>query len=465
MCENVKTEFETQTIAELSELIKRKEVSPVEIVQVTLDRIKETDGQLNSFITVMEEQALQAASIAEIQMMNGEIRSPLHGIPIGIKDMIHTKDCRTTMGSSLYENFQPTKDATVVSLLKNAGAIVVGKLNTHEFAYGTTGDNSHIGPVQNPYNPLKITGGSSSGSGAAVAMGLCYGAIGTDTGGSIRIPSSFCHVTGMKPTFGLVSNQGIFPLSPSLDHAGVMTRTVKDNALMLNVLAEFDGQDRFSIERKKEDYTSRLNEEISGTIIGVPTNFFFDGIDTEIQEALDRALAVYRSLGSEIIPVTLIDMDRYKRAHSVILQSEAFTIHKEHLEKFGDTWKGEVPERLLSGAQFSAFDYIESQTLKRDAFIQFSKVLNEVDVLFAPVTSIMPTNIGERNITINDETVHIFSVLNKLSGPANLTGLPAISVPCGFSKSGLPIGFQLIGRAFDESNLYRFSYAYEQVRS
>lgn len=458
----METGFKTYTIAELSELIKSKKVSPVELVRETLDDIKGKDGLLNSFITVMEEQALKAAHLAEQQMMNSDIKSPLHGIPIGVKDMIDTKDCRTTMGSSLYENFCPIEDATVVTRLRDAGAVVIGKLNTHEFAYGTTGDISHFGPVHNPYDLTKITGGSSSGSGAAIAAGLCYGALGTDTGGSIRIPSSFCNVTGMKPTFGLVSANGIYPLSKTMDHPGPMTKTVHDNALMLNALAGFDLNYQFSVRRSEEDYTSRMAEGLAGAIIGVPTSFFFDGIDDEIKEAIDLVLSVYRSLGAEIRPIDLPNLEKYMHAHRVILQSEAYSVHKEHLEKYTDTWKSEVIERLLASSNATAFEYIEAQTLKREAMAQFADVFKEIDVLITPVTSVVPTTIGERNISINGETVHVFSMLNKLSGLANLTGLPAMSVPSGFSKDGMPIGFQLIGKAFDESNLYRFAYAYEQ---
>ncbi|MFK2825722.1 amidase [Bacillus sp. B190/17] len=450
-------------VTAVSRALQSRQVSPKELTEWVLERIEVENPKLNAFITVMHEQAMASAIEAEQDIMRGNIKSPLHGIPIGVKDLIYTKGIRTTMGSRVYKDFFPEYDASVVTKLKEAGAVIVGKLNTHEFAYGTTGDSSYFGPVRNPYDVKKITGGSSSGSGAAVAAGLCYAALGTDTGGSIRIPASFCGVVGMKPTFGRVSKWGVYPLCPTLDHVGPMTKTVRDNALLLNVLVGYDSKDYFSIVREREDFTDKLEKGVQGCVIGIPSSFFFEHLDSEIQAKMEHVISVYQDLGASIRFVDIENLDAVSKAHGTVLKSEAYAVHKHHLDDERSSWEGEVKNRLQTGKDVRAHEYLKAQEIKQQAIQSFNQAFEQADVLLTPVTSILPPHLYERELEFNHKKIHVFSVLNKLTGISDLTGLPCMSVPCGLSDAGLPIGFQLTGRAFDESNLYRYAYAYEQA--
>ncbi|KAB7707269.1 Asp-tRNA(Asn)/Glu-tRNA(Gln) amidotransferase subunit GatA [Bacillus aerolatus] len=447
----------------VSKALQSRQLSPKELTKLMLERIEAINPELNAFITVLHEEAMASAAKAEEEIMQGTIKSPLHGIPIGLKDLIYTKGIRTTMGSKIYEDFLPDYDASVVTKLKAAGAIIVGKLNTHEFAYGTTGDTSYFGPVRNPHDTAKITGGSSSGSGAAVAAHLCYAALGTDTGGSIRIPASFCGVVGMKPTFGRVSKWGVYPLCPTLDHVGPMTKTVRDNAMMLNALAGYDPQDPFSAAKEPEDFTEKLEEGVQGCVIGIPSSFFFEQLDSEIKVKMEQVISIYKDLGASIRFIEIENLEELSEAHGTVLRSEAYATHKLDLDNKTGLWEDEVKDRLQTGEDVRAFEYLEAQEIRKRAIQSFNKVFEQVDVLLTPNTPIMPLNLYEREVVVNHKKEHIFSVLNKFTGPSNLTGLPCMSVPCGLSNAGLPIGFQLTGRAFDESRLYRFAYSFEQA--
>ncbi len=451
------------SLVTVAEKIQTKQISPVEVTKKMLGYIK-LNPKLNAYITLDEEEALVSALQAEQEINSGNIRGLLHGVPIALKDLIYTKGLRTTMGSKIYEDFVPDFNATVVEKLKHAGAIILGKLNMHQFAYGTTGDRSFFGAVKNPYDTAKVTGGSSSGAGAAVANGLCYAALGTDTGGSIRIPASFCGIVGMKPTFGRVSNYGVFPLAWTLDHVGPMTRTVKDNAVLLRVLCGYDEKDMYSFNRKEEDFTRYLEQGIKGSVIGIPDSFYFDNINEEIRLSMEKAIETFRFLGAEIRSVNISELPEISLAHLITLQSEAYAVHQDNLKKYPDAWIDEVKERLLISANRTASEYIYSQQVKWKATQTFNHVFREVDILLTPTVPMLPTNINQREIVINGETHHVFSQLNRFTGPTNLNGLPSMSIPCGFSSDGLPIGMQLIGRAFDEATMYRFAYAFEQER-
>ncbi|MED4205401.1 amidase [Neobacillus mesonae] len=450
-------------LAAISKAVQARQLSPKELTKGLLKRIETENKKLNSFITIMYDHAMIAAAQAEQDIVRGDIKSPLHGVPFGIKDLIYTKGIRTTMGSKLYKDYLPEEDAFVVKKLKEAGAIIVGKLNTHEFAYGTTGDTSCFGAVRNPFNPNKMTGGSSSGSGAAVAAGLCFAALGTDTGGSIRIPASYCGIVGLKPTFGRVSKRGVYPLAPTLDHVGPMTKTVRDNAMVLNALAGYDSGDPYSAKKEWEDFTEKLGTGVQRGVIGIPTSYFFDHLDCEIQAKMEQVIQVYKDLGVTIRFVEIENMEKISQAHRTVLNSEAYTTHRHHLDRHPELWEDEVKSRLQTGETVRAFEYLEAQEIKKLAFQTFNKVFGQVDVLLTPNTPIMPLELYKREVVINNENHHIFAVLNKFTGPSNLTGLPCISVPCGFSNDGLPIGFQLTGRAFNESRLYQFADAYEQA--
>jgi aspartyl-tRNA(Asn)/glutamyl-tRNA(Gln) amidotransferase subunit A len=452
-------------VATLSNAFKRKQVSPAEVTRTLLEQIDRVNPELNAYITVMYEQAMESAVQAEREIAAGHWKGPLHGVPIGVKDLIYTKGVRTTMGSEIFKEHVPDFDATAVEKLTQAGAVMIGKLNTHEFAYGPTGDRSAFGAVKNPHHLSKISGGSSSGSGAAVSAALCYAALGTDTGGSIRIPSSCCGIVGMKPTFGRVSKYGVYPLSWTLDHVGPMTRTVLDNALLLNVLSGYDERDPYSIKTDAEDFTRFIGQSIKGSVIGVPSSFYFDNVEEEVEQQVRHALKVFESLGAEIRVIDLPHIQQFSLAHQITIRSEAYAVHEAMLRDRSEQYDPEVRERLLTGMDEKAHAYVHAQQLRHVAVQEFKQALNEADVIVTPTIPILPPDIGQRQVHIRGNKEHVRSALLRLTGPTNLNGFPSISVPCGFSESGLPIGMQLIGKPFDEANLYRFAYAFEQESS
>ena len=446
----------------LSMKIKQKEISSKEVTCQLLKRIEKVNPLLNAFITIAGEKAIETAEQMEKEIASGHYRGPLHGIPIGLKDLIYTKGIRTTMGSMIYHDFIPDHDATVVETLKQAGAIMIGKLNTHEFAYGPTGDESFFGAVRNPYDRTKITGGSSSGSGAAVASGLCYGALGTDTGGSIRIPSSACGIVGMKPTFGRVSKIGVYPLGFTLDHVGPMTRTVRDNALLLGALAGYDPNDPYSVKQKEEDFTRYIGDSIRGKVVGVPSNFYFDLVEEEILCKIEQAIEVLKNLGTVIQRVEIPILSEVSWAQRKTLQSEAYAVHEKQMAAHKEKYQPGVLERLQESREAKGYEYVQAQQIRRKAKDSFQQIFKSVDVLVAPTLPILPPNIGQKEIKIKGKMEPIRSALLRLTGPANLTGLPSLSIPCGFSTSGMPIGLQFIGRPFHESVLYQFGAAFER---
>lgn len=451
------------SLAELSREIKKRSISPVEVVTEILDRIRREDGKLNSHITVLEDEALSSARQAEKEIMSGDYRGPLHGVPIGLKDIIFTKGIRTTMGSALFEDFVPNCDATVVEKLERAGAVFTGKLNTHEFAYGPTGDRSFFGAIRNPHDFDTISGGSSGGSAAAVASLLCYAALGSDTGGSIRIPASCCGVVGMKPTFGRVSKRGVFPLAWTLDHAGPITRTVEDNAIVLNAISGYDARDPHSVQSETEDFAHRLSESVGGSVVGVPSNFYFENLDAEVGEKVRHALDAVDDAGAELRPIEIPHLEEVLLAQQTTIKVEAYAAHKERVEKHGEHIDEEVKDRLLGGEATRAYEYARAQEVRRAGIRAFEKVFEEVDVLVAPTLPILPTEIDQRVVSIRGEKEHVRSALTRLTGPTNLTGLPSLSLPCGLSSAGLPIGLQIMGKPFDEANIYGFGHIIEKA--
>lgn len=454
----------TKDISQLAKLIQRKEISPVELVTGFLKRIERTDSLLNTYITIPYEKVLAEARAKEAEIEKGDYRGPLHGIPIGIKDNIFTKQLKTTMGSEIYNDFIPENDAFVIEKLKKAGAIIIGKHNTHQFAYGPTGDRSHVGPVKNPYDTSKMTGGSSSGSAAAVAAYLCAGAIGTDTGGSVRIPASFCGIVGMKPTFGRVSQRGVHPLSWHLDHVGPMSKTVTDNALLLNAIVSYDPFDEKSVNRNTEDFTRLIGKDIRDKKIGIPRPFYYEGVEAEIIVAVENVMKLLEEQGAHCENVNLPYLDEILEAQRVIIRCDAYAIHEENLKKHPDLWDDEVKERLYTGVYPKGFEYAKAIHYKEFAKQEFHRVLQDVDVLITPTMSIMPPKVGGRYTSEgNNDENHIRWTITKLTSPTNLNGLPSLTVPCGFSETGLPIGVQLIGKEFDEATLYQFGYVIEQA--
>jgi aspartyl-tRNA(Asn)/glutamyl-tRNA(Gln) amidotransferase subunit A len=449
------------TLAGLSRELLARRLSPVEVVNVLLGRI-EVD-ETNSFVTVTAERALERASLYESEILAARYRGPLHGVPVALKDIIYTRGVRTTMGSALYSGHVPDHCATVARKLEEAGSVLIGKTNTHEFAYGPTGDRSYFGPTKNPHDTRRITGGSSGGSGAAVAANLCYGALGSDTGGSIRIPAALCGSVGMKPTFGRVSKHGVFPLSWSLDHVGPITSTVEDNALMLNVLAGHDQEDPYSVDLPAEDFTRDLDTGLRGAGIGIPSSFYFDHVEEEVGARVREAIEVFRSLGAQVREVEIPNLVDTLHAHRLILGAEAYAVHRERLENEPEMLGEEISERLMDGERVKAYRYANARRRGVLAAGEFDRALRDVDVLLTPTLPIAATEIGQREIGIGDYEESVRSALTRFTGPTDLTGHPSLSIPCGATASGLPVGLQLMGRPFDEASLYRFGHAYEEA--
>jgi aspartyl-tRNA(Asn)/glutamyl-tRNA(Gln) amidotransferase subunit A len=453
------------SLAALSLAFREKRLSPVEVVRTLLERIEAPDRDLGAFITVTGERALQEAARAEEEIFAGRYRGPLHGAPIGLKDLVYTQGVRTTMGSAFFKDYVPDYSATVVLRLEEAGAIMVGKTNTHEFAYGPTGDRSYFGPTRNPHDIRRIPGGSSAGSGAAVAANLLYGSLGSDTGGSIRIPAALCGVVGMKPTFGRVSKHGVFPLSWTLDHVGPLTRTVEDNALLLNTLTGYDPKDPYSVNREREDFARYLRRGVRGAVIGVPSDFYFERVENEVEKWVREAIEVFRSLGVEMREISIPHLWETLKAQRLTLAADAYAIHEERLKGEPERFDGEVRERLLDGERLKAYRYASAQQRKLGAKDEFSRALGEVDVLLTPTLPITATLIDQREVDIGGYEEPVRSAVTRLTGPTNHNGFPSLSVPCGVTTSGLPVGMQLIGRPFDEATLYRFGHAYEETLS
>jgi aspartyl-tRNA(Asn)/glutamyl-tRNA(Gln) amidotransferase subunit A len=451
------------SLSELSEGIFGKEVSPVEVVELTIEQISKRNKEINAFITVTAESALQKAREAERDIQQGNYKGALHGVPIGLKDIIYTKGVRTTFGAENHKDFIPEYDADVVSRLDRAGAIMIGKLNMQQFAYGTTGDRSYFGPIRNPIDTSKITGGSSAGSGAAVAANLCYGSIGSDTGGSIRIPASCCGIVGMKPTFGRVSKHGAMTLSWTLDHLGPMTRSVKDNAIMLNYISGYDSKDAYSLPSPNEDFTGKIGQGVKDITIGVPTSFYFDIIEPEVQRIFDESLDCLRRQGAKIVPVDLPFMDELLAAQQIILSTEGYVALEREVREAPEKIDDEVRARILSGMLTMATEYIRMLQVKHMATEMFSQVLKEVNVIMTPTLCALPTDIEQREIDFNGRKEHP-RILARLTGPTNTVGYPSISVSGGNSRSGFPVGIQFIGAPFDETVLYQVAHVLEQCR-
>jgi aspartyl-tRNA(Asn)/glutamyl-tRNA(Gln) amidotransferase subunit A len=441
------------SIAEASALIRKRKLSSLELTEACLARIGAVDQTLNAFITVMAE----AARMAARQAMQARYRGPLHGIPVGLKDIFDVDGVRTTAASPILADNVATADSSVTRRLKEAGAVIIGKLNLHQFAFGATGRSSHFGPARNPWDSERITGGSSSGSGAAVATGECFAAMGTDTGGSIRIPASLCGVTGFKPTFGRVSKAGLLPLSWSLDHAGPLTRTAEDAAIVLQAIAGHDPADVSSSAEPVPDYTAHLGDGVAGLRIGVPDNFFFDALAPEIEAGVRAAIGVLESLGAHVEPVHLPLMDEIPAATNAIQLPEALAYHQKWMAERPDDYADDVRYRLELGAMFPAVAYVQAQRLREQAVAAWrDEVFSRVDIIAAATTQTAAFKLDGSDLSVTLSLI-------RLTNPLNLLGVPAISVPCGFTPDRLPFGLQLIGRWWDEATVLRTAHAYQQA--
>jgi aspartyl-tRNA(Asn)/glutamyl-tRNA(Gln) amidotransferase subunit A len=440
-------------IAEVSELLRRKEISPVDLTKACLNRIEQLNPTINAFITVMHDSALDQARKAEDEIQRGNWRGPLHGVPIGLKDLIDTAGVKTTCGSALFADRVPTEDAEVVRRLKSAGAVIIGKQNMQEFAWGGTSASSYFGPVHNPWDIDRIAGGSSGGSAAAVATGMCFGAIGTDTGGSIREPAAFCGIVGLKVTYGRVSARGVFPLSPSLDHVGPLCRNVIDTALMLQALAGYDRFDTTSVDVPVESYTDMLNANTTPRI-GIVRRPFFDGLDPEIENAIDEALKQIRDLSSDVLEVDL------PATPTAVQAPEVYALHSKHFAASPELYGPWMQARLKQATAIDTVTYIEArQELDRVRRLA-GDVFSKVDFLLTPTTPVPPITLNEA-MTMSPEPAGELWLRN--TRPFNAYGFPTISVPCGFTRVGLPIGLQISGPHFSEASLLSFAHAFERV--
>lgn len=447
-----------ESISTVSQFIKEKRLSPVELTNQILKRISKIDTELNSFITVMETDATKQAKLLEEEMMAGKIRGPLHGIPIAVKDIIQVQGQPTTSGSIIFEKWVPDEDATVVKKLKKAGAIIIGKANLHEFAMGATTENPHYGNVKNPWNLNKIPGGSSGGSAVAVAAGLSYGALGTDTAGSIRLPAALCGIVGIKPTYGRVSRNGCLPFSWSLDHIGPMTRTVKDAAIMLEAISGYDSKDTSSVKHCESINFADPLIHLKGIRIGICKDYLFDDLNEEVQLAITRAIERLRELGAQIIEIELKNLSMALNSLKVIAQSEVVSFHQPLLNQYGHLYGDDLKYRFKFGKAISAVDYINAQRLRNLFIEQTLESLQNVDVLIGPTNSQPPFDIGS---VLPEEAINNMFSLGK-TPLANILGFPALTVPCGIINGHLPTGMQLIGKPFSEKLLLQIGDCYER---
>ncbi|MEX0683638.1 MAG: amidase [Dehalococcoidia bacterium] len=451
------TDLHWLTIAEAAPLIERCKLSPVDLVEACLARIHALEPRLNAFITVLDEPALAQARVAAEEIARDQHRGPLHGVPVALKDIFAVAGVPMTAGSRIMRDHVADADSAVTERLHAAGAVIIGKLNLHEFALGATGINPHYGPARNPWDTERITGGSSSGSGAAVGAGECFAAMGTDTGGSIRIPASLCGVVGLKPTFGRVSRRDILPLSWSLDHAGPLTRSVQDAAIVLQAIVGYDPGDPGSSRVPVPDYQANLRDGIRGLRIGVPDRFFVDDLDPAVESAFRDALSVLESLGAQIGEFSPPLIDEAPGAVGAIMLPEGFAFHQRWLQERPDDYGDDVRYRFEMGATYPASQYIQSLRF-RELFVEAwrEQVFSRFDIIATPATLISAHPIERSDLSTTASLI-------RLTNPINLLGAPAISIPCGFSPDNLPLGLQLIGRWWDEAMVLRAAYAYEQA--
>ena len=451
------SELCTISLAEAASLLREQALSPVELTQACLDRIARFDPGLNAFITVTRDLALEQARTAEHEIAGGRYRGPLHGIPIALKDLIDTAGVRTTAASALFKDRIPTEDATVVRCLKVNGAVLVGKLNLHEFAYGGSGVVSYYGAVRNPWSRDRIAGGSSSGAAAAVAARLCFAALGTDTAGSVRLPAALCGIAGLKPSYGLVSARGVIPLSWSYDHVGPMARTVRDAALVLQAIAGCDPGDLTSREYPECDYAAALAEDTHSLRLGIVRQFFFDDLDPEVAAAINNALQVLETLTAGLSDASMpIDTDRS------VQSAEDYAYHAGFIAEHAELYQPETLRRLKRGEGITAREYIlkrnELEHLRRAA----ADLFLDYDLLVTPTSPEVAPSLAELQVNPDDLRRRELILLRN-TRPFNVLGLPAISVPCGFTRAGLPIGLQIAGAPGDDARVLQLAHAYEQA--
>ena len=446
------------SLAEAAELVKQAKISPVELTRACLRKIEQHNPVLNAFITVTAESALAEAAEAEREIQGGRWRGPLHGIPVAMKDLIDQRNVLTTAGSAVFRSNVAHEDAEVTRRLRAAGAVFLGKLNLHEFAYGGSGIISHFGVVRNPWNTERITGGSSSGSAAAVAVGMCFAALGTDTAGSIRLPAACCGIVGLKPSFGLVSRRGIVPLSLSLDHAGPMTRTVEDAAIVLDAIAGYDPADPGSREFPAVSYRAAVRRNTTDLRVGIATTYFCEGADPKIESELRIGIARITAPRTSAVRDVKVPIDEDRTVHLY----EAYQYHRQFLAAQSDQYHPQTLQRILAGKDISEAVYqaklAELEALRRRA----GELFREIDVLITPTIPVPPQTIAEMEAA-GSELRKRELVLLRNTRPFNVLGLPAITVPCGFTAAGLPVGMQISAAAGCEDKVLAVAHQFERL--
>jgi aspartyl-tRNA(Asn)/glutamyl-tRNA(Gln) amidotransferase subunit A len=451
------------TIARLSSEIQAGRVSPVELAEETFRRIRQLNPSLNAYITVLEDSGMERARLMEREMRSGHYRGPLHGIPYAAKDLFYTRGVTTTAGSKIWRDFVPDYDAAAIERLEQAGAVLVGKTGLHELAYGITNNNPHFGPVRNPWDRTRIPGGSSGGSTAALAADLCTFSLGSDTGGSIRIPASFCGVVGLKPTFGRISRYGVVPLGHTLDHVGHFGATVADTEIILSALAGPDTRDDSSAAAPRSQIQLPADPRLRGVRVGVPRNYYFDALQPQVETAVRAAIQTLSDLGAEIQEVEIPDIEEFTVISRLVLLAEATSQHRQKLKTRRDDIGADVLALLDQGQFILAADYLDAQRRRRQLIQSLNRLFEQVRVIVTPTTPSTAPQIGQTASEISGREEDVRLAATRLVRALNLAGVPALSVPCGFDSQGLPIGLQIFGRAFDEAGVLLVGHAYEQA--
>ncbi len=451
------------SLTAVAKAIAEKRVSSREVTQSCLDRIAKWQPKLNAFMSIEAEDALKAADAADAALAKGGAKGVLHGVPLAHKDMYYDKGKVVTCGTKIRKDFVAPTTSTALQRLKDAGTVRLGSLQMVEFAYGPTGHNPHYGPVRNPWNTDHITGGSSSGSGSAVAARLTFAALGSDTGGSIRMPAHFCGVTGLKTTVGRVSRAGAMPLSWSLDTVGPLAQTVEDCALLTGLMAGADPEDPTASQSPVPDYLAAAKQPIKGLKIGVPTSFYVDELDSEVARVLDETLATLKKEGAEIVKVELPDQRQLTAACQLVLATEAAALHKRWMIERPQDYGAQVLMRLQNGLAIPAVNYLEAMRWRGPALAAYLAAVQGTDAVIAPVAPMPAVTIAESDVGNSPDAEAVIQRITRFTRPINYLGLPSLSIPCGFSNKGLPVGMQIVGRSFDEAMLVRIGAAFQRA--
>lgn len=447
----------------LSNLISSLKISPVDVIESTIQRINQFNSELNSFITILDDAARNDAARAEREIKMGNYKGPLHGIPVSLKDLIFVKNVLSTSGSKILSEFVPKEDAVIVTKLKEAGAIIIGTNNTHEFACGLTNINPHFGSSKNPWHTEHMSGGSSGGSAVAVCAGLSPVSIGTDTSGSIRVPSSFCGIFGLKPTYGRVSNVGMMPLAPSLDHVGPIARTAWDIAAVLQVIAGRDGMDKNSISIPVPDYLAEIEHGLTTDFkIGIPNQYFLDVIDPKVLDIFETFVKRINAIGISTTNVDVDDTDKIHDTWKALRLGESAATHKNWLETVPEKYGSEVREMLTKGMKITAVEYIIALKIKDKIKESFLKAMNGLDALLVPTTIIPPPLLDQKAVKIGNKELRVYDALSRNTIGFSVAGLPVLNVPAGLVDGKLPVGCSLVGRPFDEGTLLKIGHKMDE---